>query len=422
MMTLGRFLIALLCLVAGTAHAAFHLWRISEIYSSPDGTIQFVELAVDTDGEEFISGHTLVSSAPGAPSRTFTFASNLPAGTANKTFLIGTQRFASLSGVSPDYFIPEGFLFHGGGSLNFADVDVWNYPALPVGADQSLTRNGMVSENSPRNFAGTTGLVYTPLNFQGLWWASPAGSESGWGLNLTHQGDILFGTWFTYDNDGSAMWLVAPDLRRHSESNVYSGSLYRTTGPPFNSVPFNPSGVGVSLAGDATLQLNDPDNGHFSYSVGGVDQSKAITRQVFDADVSICGPGGAPGAEENFQDLWWRSPAESESGWGVNLTHQGDILFATWFTYDGAGKGMWIVMPAGRLANGAYSGSLYRTTGAPFFASPWNPASVAVTEVGSGSFSFSGANAGTFSYTVNGISQSKSIMRQVYSTPLTVCR
>jgi hypothetical protein len=421
MKSTGRLLAALLCLVAGTAHSAFHLWRMSEIFSSPDGTIQFVELAVFSDGEEFIAGHTLVSSAPGATTRTYAFASNLPAGTANKTFLVGTQQFATLSGVAPDYIIPDGFLFPGGGMLNFADVDVWTYPAMPTGAEQSRYRNGTAADNTPRNFAGATGFVSTPLNFQALWWAAPAGSESGWGLNLTHQGDILFGTWFTYDNDGSAMWLVAPSSQRLA-ANFYRGPLYRTTGPPFNSVPFNPSGIGVTLVGDASFQLDDHNNGFFSYLVNGVEQTKAITRQVFDVNVSTCGAGGAAGAAPNYQDLWWRSPAESESGWGVNLTHQGDILFATWFTYDATGKGMWIVMPAGRLANGAYSGALYRTTGAPFHASPWNPASVVVTEVGSGSFTFSGLNAGTFAYTVNGISQSKSITRQVYSAPLTVCR
>ncbi|HEX6793354.1 MAG TPA: glycosyl hydrolase family 28-related protein, partial [Casimicrobiaceae bacterium] len=36
-------------------------------------------------------------------------------------------------------------------------------------------------------------------NYEGLWWASPAGSESGWGINFAHQGDIIFATWFTYD-------------------------------------------------------------------------------------------------------------------------------------------------------------------------------------------------------------------------------
>ena len=36
----------------------------------------------------------------------------------------------------------------------------------------------------------------------------------------------------------------------------------------------------------------------------------------------------------NYQGLWWNAPPNSESGWGINLTHQGDVIFATWFTYD----------------------------------------------------------------------------------------
>ena len=32
----------------------------------------------------------------------------------------------------------------------------------------------------------------------------------------------------------------------------------------------------------------------------------------------------------------------SEAGWGVNIIQQGDLIFASWFTYDATGKGMWI--------------------------------------------------------------------------------
>lgn len=35
---------------------------------------------------------------------------------------------------------------------------------------------------------------------------APAGAESGWGVNFTHQGDTIFATWFTYD-DGTPLWL-----------------------------------------------------------------------------------------------------------------------------------------------------------------------------------------------------------------------
>ena len=41
----------------------------------------------------------------------------------------------------------------------------------------------------------------------------PNGAESGWGVSLTHQGDIIFVAWFTYDFDGSALWLVAAAQR-----------------------------------------------------------------------------------------------------------------------------------------------------------------------------------------------------------------
>ena len=54
-----------------------------------------------------------------------------------------------------------------------------------------------------------------------LWW-NP--NESGWGINFNHQGDILFGTLFTYDSSGRDYWLVAPDLRRQSDGS-FAGSL-----------------------------------------------------------------------------------------------------------------------------------------------------------------------------------------------------
>jgi hypothetical protein len=108
----------------------------------------------------------------------------------------------------------------------------------------------------------------------------------------------------------------------------------------------------------------------------------------------------------------------------VNLTHHGHILFATWFTYDASGKGMWLVMSNGaRVGNtSTYTGALYRTTGPAFSATPWDKSQVSITQVGTATFTFDDANSGTFSYTVNGVSGSKVITRQVFSTPTTVCQ
>ena len=278
-------------------------------------------------------------------------------------------------------------------------------------------------------------MPMTP-SYQGLWWNAPAGSESGWGVNLTHQGNILFATWFTYDADGKGMWLVMPkgDLQpapmnpygygygEMEEPPTYTGALYRTTGPAFDSASFNSAAVAASAVGDATFRFTSEDSGSFSYNVNGVAQTKQIVRQVY-AMMPVCDFSGSGGAAPNFQDLWWRSPAVSESGWGVNLTHQGDILFATWFTYEAGGRGLWLVMPAGmKTANNTYSGALYRTTGPAFNATPWNGAQVTATAVGTATFTFGDANNGTFTAVVEGATQSKSITRQVYSAPATTCR
>ncbi len=269
------------------------------------------------------------------------------------------------------------------------------------------------------NWMRTNASLVQAANYQGLWWRSPAGQESGWGLNLTHQGEILFGTWFTYDLDGSGMWLVLPSGTRVTPG-VYSGDLYRTTGPAFSLSPWSGT-VGVTSVGSATLTFTDSNNGTFAYVVNGISQSKPITKQVFDV-VPSCVVGVPHASAPNYSALWWASPAGAESGWGVNLAQQGDILFATWFTYAAGGRGQWLVMPSGqRQQNGSYAGALYRTTGPPFNLEPW-AGTVGVAEVGSATFSFSSAEAGTFAYTLDGVSQSKAIVRQVYSTPQTVCR
>jgi hypothetical protein len=121
-------------------------------------------------------------------------------------------------------------------------------------------------------------------NYQDLWWAVPAGSEAGWGINLTHQGDTIFATWFTYDQDRTPMWLVV--TANNISPGIYSGTqVFRLTGPPFNSVPFPPQGTpggatGISV-GTAKFTFTDGNTGTFTYTVNGITQTKNITRELF---------------------------------------------------------------------------------------------------------------------------------------------
>ncbi len=261
---------------------------------------------------------------------------------------------------------------------------------------------------------------YLPVAFQGMWWGAPAGVESGWGLNVAHQRDTIFATWFTYDATGKAWWLsMTAPLTAY---NTYSGTFYRTNGPPFNAVPFNPALVIATPVGTGTLAFADADNGSFAYTVNGISQTKAITKQVF-GPLPTCmfGKQANPALATNYQDLWWNDPPGSESGWGINFSHQGDTIFATWFTYGMDGSPMWLSGTATKTAGSSYSGTLYRTTGPPFNAMPFNPANVILTSVGIATLTFSDGNHATFAYTVSGVSQSKQITRQIFHPPGTVC-
>jgi len=202
--------------------------------------------------------------------------------------------------------------------------------------------------------------------------------------------------------------------------NTYSGTLYTTTGPAFNAVPFSPAQVTAAAVGVGTLTFSDANNGNFAYTVNGIAQNKAITRQVFGTLPSCATATGSLAAATNYQDLWWAVPAGSESGWGINFTHQGDTIFATWFTYDLDGSPMWLVASAPKTTAAVYSGTLYRTTGLPFNTVPYLPNVDVATQVGTATFSFSDGNNAKFAYMVNGVAQNKAITRQIFNSP-TVC-
>lgn len=122
------------------------------------------------------------------------------------------------------------------------------------------------------------------IDFTDLWWNSPAGSESGWGMNVVQQDQILFLTFFVYDADGTAGWYVASDVRptNPQPANAYrfSGTLYRTTGPWFGG-PWNPAAVNVAPVGSVMVTFDSATTGTLSYNVGTTSVVKAIERNYF---------------------------------------------------------------------------------------------------------------------------------------------
>ena len=280
---------------------------------------------------------------------------------------------------------------------------------------------GMIGEGVFRNAELVPGdSTCPPLPYStSLWW-NP--SESGWGLNLNQQGTLLFATLFTYDSTRAPMWLVMPSGAMQSDGVTFSGPLYRTTGPAFNANPFTPIGAAnITQVGTMTFSLDAADAASLTYTMNGVTVEKNIQRQVYGTRSAVCLPTAeSRSSSANYQDLWWNA---AESGWGVNVTHQDATLFATLFTYDPGGRDLWLVLPAGtRQADGSYFGDLYRTTGSPFSTQPFPPiAGGDVTAVGNMRLRFADGGNATLTYLYNGTTVTKSITRQVFSTPVSAC-
>ena len=164
-------LICAVVLLCGTlpAQSGVHLWRITEIFSNADGTIQFVELTTccgSAGGEIFVGNQQVRSASNPVP---FVFPANLDMTTANKHLLLGTDGYKALAGApAVDYTIPSNFFSVNGDTLSFAVYDTMIFAAgvLPTDGTRSLNKNeedstdtNFVALNSPTNLHERTGSV-----------------------------------------------------------------------------------------------------------------------------------------------------------------------------------------------------------------------------------------------------------------------
>jgi hypothetical protein len=141
---------------------SFHGWKIDEVFSSPDGTIQFIELKNASDFQTQLSSQSFTTNA-----NPFTFPSSLPGVfSANTTFLMATAGFSELPGaITPDYIIPDNFFSVTGDTLDYASgTDVFTFTSgqLPLDGVASLFADLTTGTNSPKNFAGTSGSIELP--------------------------------------------------------------------------------------------------------------------------------------------------------------------------------------------------------------------------------------------------------------------
>lgn len=155
---------------------------------------------------------------------------------------------------------------------------------------------------------------------------------------------------------------------------------------------------------------------------GGVPAMSFLRSVVTDADITdiaaylaqLANPNPQPAIPAfDYTDLWWNA---SESGWGLNLIqHPSNVIFGVMYTYEAPNRATWFVMPGGSWSTSTvYTGAFYRVAGPSFTNPSFNPAQVRVGQVGLVRLTFTDRNNGTFAFTVDGVSVTKTITRQPF--------
>jgi hypothetical protein len=120
-----------------------------------------------------------------------------------------------------------------------------------------------------------------------------------------------------------------------------------------------------------------------------------------------------------YSDLWWNP---QESGWGMNIVQQGETAFVTLFVYGPDDRPTWYVASDARVfavdasGNPAFRGTLYKTTG-PWMGGPFDSAKVRLQPVGQLVIEPRVDGRLNLTYSAEGISVSKDVVRSTFSAP-----
>lgn len=282
-------------------------------------------------------------------------------------------------------------------------------PDVATMANAAVTGSAVPAEN-----------VATAVRYQGLW-SNPG--EPGWAVGLTHQGDTLFGTWFTYGENYEPLWFTMPEAKLQDDGS-YVGDLLRTfAGVPFTLHSFSAFRTGSAYkVGSARFVFTDANHGTFTYTVNDVTLSRAISRQLVDGTVPTCSIATSGSQEQDFTGHY---ASQHVASLGFYLNHHGDNIFAVWYSYDPSGNPTWFVMPDARRVDGYtanYRGTVYKTIAWSYRAQLWNPAMVAATPIGKGEIGYASASSFYFKYIEGSSEEPLFLTRLLFAKPLTACR
>ena len=215
---------------------------------------------------------------------------------------------------------------------------------------------------------------------QAGWWWNPA--ESGRGFFIESQGGIMYMAAYLYADDGRARWLVAGGA--NADPYHYQGRLLDYSGGQTLLGTYAAPTAPVD-AGPVAVDFSDDTHGTITWPGGVV----PIEREIFGSGPSDYLP----------QSGWWWNPAESGSGYSIEV--QGNNLFFVGFMYDGAGHPVWYYSAGPMTAVTGYSGPLLQFAGGQTLNGTYHAPSSPAT-VGSLAIAFTAPDAATLTFSGTG--------------------
>ena len=246
-----------------------------EAYSNADGSVQFLMFeTASNDGISHTGGLTLVARS-GSTEHTFVFPKDLP--NWSGLILVGTQGFADLHLVTPDFVVPNEFLFVRNGTIDVRPgsfgLGAVSYDVLPTdgvtalyliydeggfgGEFETYTAWAMNSSGRYYDFSAY-GITST---FTGSWF-DPAQSGHGLHIEVLPNNQLLV-AWFTFNPAGTEQaWFVG--VGSYTGNTATVTSVAQPTGGRW--IPnFDPARVVNNPWGTLTFTFTDCNHGKVDF-------------------------------------------------------------------------------------------------------------------------------------------------------------
>jgi uncharacterized secreted protein with C-terminal beta-propeller domain len=171
---------------------------------------------------------------------------------------------------------------------------------------------------------------------QGQWWDP---TRSGNGFEIFSTADQVAVVWFAYSDAGRPIWYTA---------NGSLDSLGKQAWPLLQHRWSSAGRESPVVVGSLRLNVHHPESAEVVWELGGTRGTWAIQPLIVSGVIN----------EIDHSGLWFDP---SNSGWGLSLAEQGDLLGGILYTYDPSGVPTWIAgfnrRDQGSVAFLAYTGT-----------------------------------------------------------------